>query len=178
MADRELVTLLVRIIADAQHALAIVEGNVGNPMPPTEPNPDVSLGFYGLTLEKSKDRVKWELVNARHLPGSENQGKHNIYVYAYDEYGKRDANPALHIGWTWEGRQPFEAAPPAKLDKRAGEAHGNIPIERNQKISLWLEGDGAGSDIVHGMHTKWPQDGPGNSLFHHSFELSFRKRKA
>lgn len=176
MPDKELVKLLGQIIADAQHALAIVEGNVVTPGPVPDPGPDVPLGFYHVMMHRVPGPPKWELIDARHLPGAENQGKHHVYVYVWDEGGRRATNPNLRIGWTWEGRRPDEDAPPATLDKREGEPHGNVPIERGQVLSVWIEGDELLSDVVYGMHTKWGQDSPGNSLFHHSFELHFRRR--
>lgn len=121
----------------------------------------------------------WHVVSVRHLSAEENRGKHSIFVDALDAAGQRERNPALRIGWTWEGRRGDEVADPKPLDKPANEPAGNVDINRGQIIQIWLEGDGRPSERVENLHTDHPDEtaseGPGNPRFHHSFHVIFQR---
>jgi hypothetical protein len=91
-------------------------------------------------------------------------------------------NPALRIGWTWEGRQPHEAADPRSLDKPDNEPAGNVDIFRGQHIEVWIQGDGLSSDHVLNMHSDHADEpGPGGELWnsrgHHSFYVAFQRTR-
>ena len=115
-----------------------------------------------------------------HLPGELNRGGHAAYVDVLGDDGQLLSNPPLKIGWTWEGRQANEAAPPVALDKGPLDASaGNVVIYKGEVLSLWLQaGDRMVSDVVSGLQTATPDADPatGNSRFHHSFYVVFRKR--
>jgi len=115
-----------------------------------------------------------------HLPGELNRGGHAAYVDVLGDDGQLLSNPPLKIGWTWEGRQANEAAPPVALDKGPLDASaGNVVIYKGEVLSLWLQaGDRMVSDVVSGLQTAMPDADPatGNSRFHHSFYIVFRKR--
>jgi len=142
------------------------------------PKPYNLAEAYGVTVEQSSADQRWEVTAVRHLSGAENTGKHNAYVSVYDENGNRVTNDALRIGWTWEGRQPDEEAPPKKLDKPDGEiGHGDVPLEKGMIVTLWIEGDGLESSKVMGLHSMHPDEEDGNTWGHHSFTITFRQIK-
>ncbi len=89
----------------------------------------------------------WKVIGVHHLAPEENRGRHNAFVEALDEGGRRVQDPNLRIGWTWEGRHADEAAPPKALDKPASEPAGDVPIEKGMKLELWIEGDGASDHV-------------------------------
>ncbi len=136
-----------------------------------------------IPAQAPKDSVCWRVTAVRHLSADENRGKHNVYVDVMDESGNRVQDPALQIGWTWEGRRPDEAAPPQPLDKPAGEPAGNVDLFKGQHVELWIEGDGLPSDRVENLHTdhniteKTSDGQDGNTLFHHSFHVVFQRSR-
>ena len=115
-----------------------------------------------------------------HLPGNLNGGCHAAYVDVLGEDGQPLSNPLLKIGWTWEGRRDEEHADPVALDKGPLDASaGNVVIYKGMVMALWLQdGDRMVSDVVSGLQTATPDDDPatGNSRFHNSFYIVFRKR--
>ncbi len=124
----------------------------------------------------------WRVVSVRHLSPDENRGKHNVFVDAQDASGQRCRDAALRIGWTWEGRNPQDAADPKALDKPDTEPAGNLDVYKGQHIELWIQGDGRPSDHVANLRTDHPDEpGPNgelwNTLFHHSFYVIFRLSK-
>jgi hypothetical protein len=91
------------------------------------------------------------------------------------------SNPPLKIGWTWEGRRDEEHTDPVALDKGPLDASaGNVVIYKGMIMALWLQGgDRMVSDVVSGLQTAMPDADPatGNSRFHNSFYIVFRKRE-
>jgi hypothetical protein len=132
---------------------------------------------YGVTIDPSPSTGEtWRAILVRHLTGAENGGKHNVYVDVLDAAGNRDRNPALRIGWTWEGRGHSEGAPPKPLDKPDGEqGDGNVDMYAGQIVSVWIQGDGLPSDRVAGMHIMHPDEEPGNTWGHHSYYCQFQR---
>lgn len=122
----------------------------------------------------------YQLALVAHLPGNLNGGGHAVYVDVLGEDGQPLQNPPLRIGWTWDGRQTGENAPPVALDKGPLDASaGNVVIYKGMNLALWLQdGDRITSDIVSGLQTATPDADPatGNSRFHNSFYVVFRKR--
>jgi len=117
-----------------------------------------------------------------HLPGNLNGGGHAAYVDVLGDDGQPLQNPPLRIGWTWEGRRDEEHADPVALDKGPNDpAAGNVVIYKGMVMALWLQSDSRiVSDIVSGLQTATPDADPatGNSRFHNSFYIVFRKRAA
>lgn len=133
---------------------------------------------YGVTIQPAPETAAaWRATSVLRLSGSENQGKHNVFVKVLQPNGDRDRNPALRIGWTWDGRRPDEQAPPTPLDKpdRGELGHGNVPINKNQVLTVWVQGDGVASDRVAGMRTSFPDEVPGNTWGHYSYEVIFQR---
>lgn len=142
---------------------------------------------YGVRLEAANAAAGsfvWQVANVRHLSADENRGKHNIFVRVFDEEGQRDRNPALRAVYTWEGRQPEEAAPPRAFDKGDADiGHADIDVNKGQHITVWIEGDGLPSARVANLHTdhdvnERTSDGQdGNTRFHHSFLVTFQRTR-
>lgn len=131
---------------------------------------------YGVTIKALPASPVWRAISVRRLPGSENAGSQNVFVKVLKANGDRDRNPALRIGWTWEGRRANEFAPPVKLDKgdKGERGHGDIPINKFQKIEVWISDGVTVSDTVIGLHTNFVSDGPGNTWGHFSYEVIFQ----
>ncbi len=164
---------LIQIRDLASDALAIL-GNGPTEPGPTEPLPfitDNQATAYNITIESALVVPKWFIAQVRKVPGD---GKHNVYVYAFDERGIRVSDKRIRIGWTWDGRQPNQIADPKPLDKPIGEPHGNIDVYWAQTLTVWLDGDGLPSDRAHGFHVRWPADSMGYPG-HHCFEITFNR---
>lgn len=146
----------------------------------TAPNQAESYGVRLIPAQVPAGQEYWQAVSVRHLSPDENRGKHAVFVDAQDASGQRRRDPALRIGWTWEGRNPNDRADPRPLDKPDNEPAGNVDMFSGQHVELWMEGDGLPSDRVAGMHTNHP-DEPGpkgemwNTIGHHSFHVVFRR---
>src|SRR5215204_5452706 len=115
---------------------------------------------YDVRLEQapqSASGLYWKLMSATHLAPEANVGRHNVYVTAVDDLGKRVMDPGVKIGWSWEGRRDDEPAEPLPLDKRDGEPPGNLPLfSPNMKASVWIHDGTASSDVVYNLHTNHP----------------------
>jgi hypothetical protein len=128
----------------------------------------------------------WKVVGVHHLLPRENFSKHNVYIEALDEQGRRIRNPIAWAGWTWVGRQPNQRADPVSLDKPDAEAAGNIAMHFGQVVTVWLKGLSRDandkSDRVENLHTAHPDeplpDGSLlNTLGHHSFYVVFQRTR-
>lgn len=116
----------------------------------------------------------FEIVEVYHLPGTENQGKRNVFVEV------TPPDNSLLIGWTWDGRHTDEPAPPVPLEKSSppGGA-GDVPIFEGQRITVWLQRNGYPvSDTAGNLNGEIvpPAWDTGNSLYHHSYTVRFQKR--
>lgn len=123
----------------------------------------------------------YQVALIAHLPGELNRGNHHVFVDVLGDDGQPLSNPPLKIGYTWEGRQADEYAEPQPLDKGALDpSAGNVVIYKGMVMVLWLQGSHPFivSDMVSGLQTATPDTDPatGNSRFHHSFYIVFRKR--
>jgi|GEM_PF-1069166 len=146
---------------------------------------------YGVRIveaDVAEGETYWKVIGVHHLLPRENFSKHNVYVEALDENGRRVSNPIAWAGWTWQGRRSDERADPLPLDKPAFEAAGNVAMHFGQNVSIWIKGLSRDandkSDRVENLHTAHPDeplpDGSLlNTLGHHSFYVVFqRARKA
>lgn len=125
-------------------------------------------------------RPFWRAVDVRHLTPAENRGKHHVFVDIVDEAGRPVRDPKLRIGWTWDGRQPSEPAPPQPLDKSPSEPAGNVELASTRQVTtVWISDFARPSDAVEGLHTNHAGErGPSgelwNSVGHHSFYVRFQ----
>jgi hypothetical protein len=160
-------------------------GEVG-PTPATLARPPLlnQASAYGVTVQQvGTERPYWAITVARHLSPDENKGKRSVFVQVFDANGWRVRDSRLRIMWTWAGRQPWEIAPPAALDKVDGPlelGHGNLDLYWGARLSVWVDGDGLPSDVAQNLHTmhpaevgstgeKWNYEG------HHSFYIRFQR---
>lgn len=130
----------------------------------------------------SSTTAAYQVALVAHLPGKLNGGNRHAFVDVLGEDGQPLSNPPLWISWTWEGRRDEEHADPVALDKGPNDwAAGNVVIYRGMNLVLWLQdGDRMVSDVVSGLQTATPDADPatGNSRYHNSFYVVFRKRSA
>ena len=128
-------------------------------------------------IEVQPGQSYWKVIGIYHLAPDENRDRHNAFVEALDEAGKRVKDSSLRVGWIWEGK-PDGPADPKRLDKPDNEPAADVPIERNMTVTLWLEGAGP-SERAAGIHTRHEDEvGPGggrNSRFHHSYYIVFQR---
>jgi hypothetical protein len=121
----------------------------------------------------------WQATRVHHLTPQENGGNHHIYLDARDGTGggpdgARVSGARLRV--TWEGGEQI-----VTIDKPANEPGTNFPMWKWQVCAvecLGLPGHELPSDRVTGLHTGHPDEAPGNTLFHHSFHVTFVKTKA
>lgn len=110
----------------------------------------------------------WRAVRVHHLTPEENHGNHHIYVDALDEDGRRVYGAQARI--TWEGGEQV-----ITIDKPPNEPGTNFPMWKWQVCAVEMLG--LPSDRVTNLHTGHPDEPPGagNTLFHHSFHVDFRR---
>ncbi|MDX1521017.1 MAG: hypothetical protein R3264_05285 [Anaerolineae bacterium] len=148
-------------------------------------NDAVSYGVRVIEANVNEGETYWKIIGVHHLLPQENVGKHNVYFEALDENGNRIPSPFLHLGWTWEGRQPHERVSPLKLDKPHFEEAGNLQMHYGQKIAAWALGTSPSgqdkSDRVENLHTAHADElynGKAyNSIGHHSFYVVFQRTR-
>ncbi|MCX7707159.1 MAG: hypothetical protein N2204_04040 [Anaerolineae bacterium] len=150
---------------------------------PREPINDAVA--YGVTIQPAiptPGSWYWQAVRVHHLTPEENGGRHHIFLDLFDPslgdggtpYGKRVYGGRLRI--TWDGGEQI-----VTVDKPANEPGTNFPMWRWQVCTveaLGMPGAELPSDRVTGLHTGHPDEAPGNTLFHHSFSVTFVKVKA
>ncbi|RME48727.1 MAG: carboxypeptidase regulatory-like domain-containing protein [Caldilineae bacterium] len=142
---------------------------------------------YGVRIEPAEvaaGETYWKVIGVHHLLPMENWSNHHVYLEVLDENGNRVRNPIAWVGWTWENRRPEEPANPVPIDKPDFEPGGNIAINKEQVVSVWVAGLAANatdkSDRVTGIRTTHPdeplEDGTlHNTWGHHSFYVVFQK---
>ncbi len=124
----------------------------------------------------------WQAVRVHHLTPEENGGNHHIYVDLRDPELGGDSNSdggrvfgaRARVIWT-DGEQLVV------LDKPLNEPGTNFPMWKWQVCAveaLGLSGQELPSDRVTGLHTGHPDEAAGNTLFHHSFSVTFVKVQA
>jgi hypothetical protein len=146
---------------------------------------------YGVRIvqaDVAEGETYWKVIGVHHLLPRENFSKHNVFIEALDEEGRRLRNPHAWAGWTWRGRRSDERADPLPLDKPDFETAGNVAMHFGQNVSVWVQGLSRGardkSDRVENLHTTHPDEPTPdgsllNTLGHHSFYVVFqRTRKA
>lgn len=139
---------------------------------------------YGVAItpaEVAPGSWYWQAVRVHHLTPEENNGNHHIFIDlrdpaldAGDPYGGRVYGAQVRV--TWDGGEQITT-----IDKPLNEPGTNVPMWRWQVCAvqaLGLPEAGLPSDRVTGLQTGHPDEAPGNTLFHHSFEIIFVKVQA
>jgi hypothetical protein len=121
----------------------------------------------------------WQAVRVHHLTPEENNGNHHIYLDTLDPSTASDPGSlggrvyGARARIVWEGGEQI-----VTIDKPLNEPGTNLPLWKGQVcdvIALGLPSAELASDRVTGMHTGHPDEGTGNTLFHHSFSVTFLK---
>lgn len=124
----------------------------------------------------------WQAVRVHHLTPEENNGSHHIYLDVRDlalgdgSQGDGERVFGARVRVTWDGGEQV-----LTVDKPLGEPGANLPIWRWQVCTvqaLGAPGQELPSDRVTGLHTGHPDEAPGNTLFHHSFSITFMRVQA
>lgn len=145
------------------------------PPPPLEAVNDAT--GYGVQIQPANvapGAFYWQAGRVHHLTPQENGGNHHLYLDVEDPAGSRVNGARLRV--TWDGGEQI-----VTVDKPAGEPGANFPMWKWQVCAvecLGLPGQELPSDRVTGLHTGHPDEAPGNTLFHHSFRITFVKAKA
>ncbi|MEM3794072.1 MAG: hypothetical protein QXS76_04105 [Candidatus Bathyarchaeia archaeon] len=124
---------------------------------------------YGVNVEPAKVEPGgnyWMAVKIHHLTPEENQGRSLLYIDILDEEGKRVYGAQARVSWPG-GSQVVT------VDKPLSEPGTNFPLWPGQLCAV--EALGLPSDRVFGIHNDHPDEGPGNTRFHHSFLVVFQK---
>ena len=111
----------------------------------------------------------WQVVRVHHLTPTENHGRHHLLLNAINDDQERLAGELFRI--TWDG-----GSDTVMTDADAPEAAARYPMWKWQICSV--KALGAPSDQVVNLRTDHPDEAPGNSLFHHSFAITFRYTRA
>ncbi len=128
---------------------------------------------YGVEVEQaevSPGEQYWAVERVHHLTPQENHGNHHIFFEVLDESGKRILGARVRV--TWEGGGEEIVA----LESASGQYAGDFPMWKHQVCSVEMVG--MPSDRVLNIHTAHPDEGEGNTLFHHSFAVTFRRVRA
>lgn len=124
----------------------------------------------------------WQAVRVHHLTPEENGGNHHIYLDILDPAIGAGTNPnggrvyGARARVTWDGGEQI-----VTVDKPPNEPGTNFPMWKWQVCAAearGLPGLELPSDRVAGLHTGHPDEAPGNTLFHHSFSITFVKVQA
>lgn len=138
---------------------------------------------YGVQIQPANvapGTLYWQAVRVHHRTPEENGGNHHIYLDVFDPalggepYGGRVNGARLRV--TWDGGEQI-----VTVDKPANEPGTNFPMWKWQVCAVecqGLPGQELPSDRVSGMHTGHPDEAAGNTLFHHSFSVTYVKTQA
>ena len=158
------------------------------PVTPPQVGPRRALNdaeAYGVTIEPvvvEPGGWYWQAVRVHHLTPEENGGNHHLYLDVRDPTLGTDANPlgervfGARVKISWEDKSQTIV-----IDKPLNEAGANFPMWKWQMCSvqaLGLPDQELPSERVTGMHTGHPDEATGNTLFHHSFSVTFCKVQA
>lgn len=111
----------------------------------------------------------WKIVRIHHLTPEENQKRHHIFIDAIDETGKNLPGSTFLIRWEGGSETVTTQAQPSGPGA-------NFPMWKWQVCSI--EGANAHSDIAVNLRTDHPDEGTLNTLFHHSFAITFMRTVA
>lgn len=161
---------------------ALPDAQPAKDLGPRQPVNDAEA--YGVTITRAAVAPGgwyWQAVRVHHLTPEENNGNHHIFLEVLDPASSSSSNPegrrvfGARARIAWEGGESV-----VTLDKPPHEPN-NVPMWRWQVCTveiLGLPGEALPSDQVAGLHTGHPEEGPGNTLFHHSFSITFLKVQA
>ncbi len=124
---------------------------------------------YGVEIipaEVEPGQVYWKAIRVHHLTPQENNLRHHLFLDAVDEEGHRLYGSLFTVAW--DGGSDIVI-----LEEDGNELGANYPMWKWQICRV--EVMGAPSDRVVHLHTAHPEEPPGNTLFHHSFAITFQR---
>ena len=118
----------------------------------------------------------YEAIMVYHLTGAENRGGHYIYLDLIRGEHEADGPQPIHcqhcIEFNWEGSDIQTLTP----DKNwQFEPMGNLTMFGGAKFVMWVRGSFP-SRVVLGLTATHPDEGPGNTIGHHSFYVIWRRQ--
>lgn len=136
------------------------------------PEPINDAEAYGVTIvaaDVAPGDEYWQVTRVHHRTPGENGGKHHIYLDALDEAGERQFGTRLLVRWDGGSQEVV-------IEKPLSEPGANFPMWKWQVCNV--EALGMLSDRVENLHTGHDDEAPGNTLFHHSFDVTFQRTRA
>jgi hypothetical protein len=139
-----------------------------------EPETNNQAVDYGVVVDHpdvEPGQFYWKCILVKHYPPCENQGRHHVYMDTIDENGNRVNGQTLLVNDI-----------PVVIDKPLSEPGTNSPMWKNTKYYVTVA-DSIPSSVVLNLHTAHPDEmceatgTLGNSLYHHSFYLLFKRVK-
>jgi hypothetical protein len=138
---------------------------------------------YGVTIEPAQvadGQLYWRVIGVHHLLPPENEGNHTILVEALDESGNRIRQGNGFAASQWHGQT---GDPDVKaLDKASYDPMGcDFPMGKEATYAVWMRGDTREAkdptDRVDQLHTRHKDEGPDNTIGHHSFFVVFQRSR-
>lgn len=108
----------------------------------------------------------WQISRVHHLKPEENNARHHLFFDAVDAAGQRAFGTRVLISWAGGSHEVV-------IEKPLPEPGANEPLWKWQVASA--EAVGLPSERVENLHTGHPDEDSGNTLFHHSFDVVFRR---
>lgn len=133
------------------------------------PNPINDAEAYGVRVvaaEVAPGAPYWQVTRVHHRTPEENGGKHHLYFDVLDESGARLFGARILVRWDGGSQE-------VAIEKPLSEPGANFPMWKWQICNA--QALGLPSDRVENLHTGHDDEPPGNTLFHHSFDITFRR---
>ncbi|MCX6029729.1 MAG: hypothetical protein NT169_10565 [Chloroflexi bacterium] len=175
-------SFLASIFGRRAPALAIAPAPRVTSVPQEAVNDAQAYGVAVVPATVTPGAWYWQAVRVHHLTPAENGGNHHLYLDILDPALAQEANLqgqrtfGARAKITWDGGEQL-----VTVDKPLNEPGANFPMWKWQicaAAALGLPGQELPSDRVTGLQTGHPDEAPGNTLFHHSFNVTFVKAQA
>jgi len=142
------------------------------------------MNFLGAEeLERYDIRIEESLADSAYRAGifkptpEENGGKFHVYVSTFrleedkEDYELRVPVTGVPIIAETTGNPPLRIEQRTWEEKPLGEPGVNFPMDKQATYNIAV-GDKP-SDVVFGLHTRHPDEGPGSTWGHHSFHIHY-----